>query len=194
MTARDRWTLRQSIIPLSEVSGVGAGNVCEACGAPLPARRGPGRPRLYCAEHATVTARNQMDPQLVSARTPKPPRPPKQCRRCGAELEDRRRWYCDSCREVVNEHRRSTRAGRAPARSSTERGYGGRHKALRRRWALIVEAGYAICARCGRPIIPGTAWDLGHVDADRSQYAGPEHRRCNRATASHKAQRRGRAW
>jgi hypothetical protein len=29
---------------------------------------------------------------------------------------------------------------------------------------------------CGLPITPGQAWDLGHVDGDRSRYARPEHR------------------
>ena len=36
---------------------------------------------------------------------------------------------------------------------------------------------------CGRLIMPGEAWDLGHNDLDRSRYSGPEHSKCNRGTA-----------
>jgi hypothetical protein len=52
----------------------------------------------------------------------------------------------------------------------------------------VVAAGGVSCARCGRLIEPGEPWDLGHVDGDRSRYAGPEHRACNRATAGHRHQ------
>ena len=44
-----------------------------------------------------------------------------------------------------------------------------------------VEAGQAICWRCGKPIAPGTKWHLGHSDVDRHYYAGPEHVRCSTA-------------
>src|SRR4051794_14389578 len=63
------------------------------------------------------------------------------------------------------------------------RGYGGRHQQLRAQFAPRVATGGVRCARCGEPIRPGEAWDLGHVDGDKSRYQGPEHARCNRATA-----------
>jgi hypothetical protein len=64
------------------------------------------------------------------------------------------------------------------------RGYGGDHKAERRRWEPKVAEGRVDCVRCGGPIEQGEAWDLGHYDDDRSRWAGPEHVRCNRATSS----------
>ena len=68
------------------------------------------------------------------------------------------------------------------------RGYGSRHKRLRKSWAPKVRAGKVNCARCGLLIGPGQPWDLGHDDDDRSLYSGPEHRRCNRATLTHAKQ------
>lgn len=66
------------------------------------------------------------------------------------------------------------------------RGYGVTHKRLRAKWARLVEAGDAWCARCGGWIAPGSLWDLGHDDHDRGLYNGPEHRRCNRAAGARK--------
>jgi hypothetical protein len=69
---------------------------------------------------------------------------------------------------------------------TSEHGYGTDHQRLRRVWAQRVSSGGVCCSRCGRPIIPGMLWDLGHDDFDRSRYTGPEHRECNRATSKPK--------
>jgi hypothetical protein len=61
--------------------------------------------------------------------------------------------------------------------------YGYRHRQIRAYFAEQVEQGGVRCARCGGYIRPSDQWDLGHVDGDRSRYAGPEHRSCNRSTA-----------
>lgn len=77
---------------------------------------------------------------------------------------------------------------------TSRRGYGWNHQKLRNRWARDVARGQVECARCGEPIWPEEPWDLGHVDGDKSRYAGPEHRACNRATAAHKVKRRRRVY
>jgi hypothetical protein len=56
--------------------------------------------------------------------------------------------------------------------------YGGDHQAIRR--AVAPYAAGAVCVRCGRPVLPGEAWDLDHRD-DRAGYLGVAHRRCNRS-------------
>lgn len=66
---------------------------------------------------------------------------------------------------------------------TTARGYGAEHQRLRAKYAPLVNRGEATCWRCGDPIQPGTPWDLGHDDNDRTIYQGPEHQRCNRATS-----------
>jgi hypothetical protein len=64
------------------------------------------------------------------------------------------------------------------------RRYGERHQRLRKQLAGRVATGTVACARCGGLIQPGQAWDLGHRDGGEPyEYAGPEHARCNRATA-----------
>jgi hypothetical protein len=71
--------------------------------------------------------------------------------------------------------------------------YGHHHRTTRQHWAPIVAAGHATCWRCGRPITPGTPWDLGHNDTDPTQYQGPEHTACNRAAGARRGNRlRGR--
>ena len=72
---------------------------------------------------------------------------------------------------------------------TVQRGYGASHKRLREAWAHLVSAGGVVCARCGRPIAPGSAWDLGHHDKDRNIYTGPEHARCNRGAPSRRRRR-----
>src|SRR5215831_17366447 len=71
--------------------------------------------------------------------------------------------------------------------TTTQRGYGRGHQGVRSQYEPLVLAGRVACARCGEPILPTDRWDMGHVDGDRSRYAGPEHARCNRATS-------GRRW
>jgi hypothetical protein len=83
---------------------------------------------------------------------------------------------------------------RPRARSTTERGYGAVHQRKRRYLAGFVLTGLTVCSRCGERIRPGEPWDLGHVDGDRLRYAGPEHRRCNRATALRVGGRVSRRW
>ena len=68
-----------------------------------------------------------------------------------------------------------------PRGTTTQRGYGTAHRRERKRWEPRVNAGQADCARCGEPIKPDDAWDLGHTD-DRTAWTGPEHAgRCNRS-------------
>jgi len=69
-----------------------------------------------------------------------------------------------------------------PWMKTAARGYGGLHQKLRAQAKVLVDAGAAVCWRCGLGINPGEPFDLGHDDHDRTAYRGPEHRRCNRAT------------
>jgi hypothetical protein len=52
-----------------------------------------------------------------------------------------------------------------------------------------------VCWRCGEPIPPGAAADLGHVDEEGRERGlpvrYPEHRRCNRRTLSHLVEKHG---
>jgi hypothetical protein len=79
-----------------------------------------------------------------------------------------------------------------PSAKTVARGYGQTHKARRKRWAAQVARGEVSCARCGHPIWPDEPWDLGHNDHDRTLPTHPEHRACNRATATHKVAKRRR--
>lgn len=70
--------------------------------------------------------------------------------------------------------------------STSARGYGWQHQQERKRWAATVDSGNVTCARCGRSIEPGTAWDLDHAP-NGAGYLGPSHARCNRKAGSRKA-------
>lgn len=70
--------------------------------------------------------------------------------------------------------------------------YGHTHRKLRTAWAQQVATGQVTCARCHRPIAPGTPWDLGHAE-DRRTYQGPEHRKCNRSAGQQDTTRINRA-
>ena len=83
--------------------------------------------------------------------------------------------------------RREHRVRSAAKRASDRMRYGRSHQLIRRAWARRVAAGGVNCRRCGLEILPGTPFDLGHVDGDTHRYAGPEHRACNRATAGRTA-------
>src|SRR5262245_43062993 len=76
---------------------------------------------------------------------------------------------------------------RDPRGTRQERGYGVAHQRLRAQWAPLVAAGRVSCARCGKLIEPGAAWDLGHDDHDRRKYRGPEHQSCNRGAPRQRA-------
>ena len=99
---------------------------------------------------------------------------------------------CIECPALVPN---SARAGRCPncnrkreaARgNSNERGYGVQHQKLRASYQRRMTRGEVFtCWRCGLPVDPH-AWDLGHVDGDKSRYRGPEHPACNRATKAHR--------
>ena len=67
------------------------------------------------------------------------------------------------------------------------RKYDRAHRRVRRKYAPVVKAGKAVCARCGKPIAPNELWDLDHDAADPLQrrYLGPSHRSCNRAVVTH---------
>ena len=67
---------------------------------------------------------------------------------------------------------------------STQRGYGARHKALRKQ--LLPHAVGRACSRCGKPMEAGQALHLDHTD-DRRGYKGFAHAECNDRAAGFKA-------
>ncbi len=74
---------------------------------------------------------------------------------------------------------------RATTPTTTQRGYGSKHRRLRQQYAPMVAAGRAQCAEvvCIMPtrwIQPGTPWDLAH-GTTCDTYRGPAHAACNRS-------------
>lgn len=81
-----------------------------------------------------------------------------------------------------------TRARDKARGTRQERGYGAEHDQLRARWQRRLDAGEVVhCWRCQLrgvlTVIDPKAWHLGHDDADRSVYRGPECVPCNLATS-----------
>src|SRR6266496_2308149 len=103
---------------------------------------------------------------------------PRLCARCAQPATSRRHWYCDQCAAAVRPRKEPEAIPK-----TTSKGYGTGHQKLRKRWAIRVARGEVRCARCGGLISPFELWDLGHDDFDRTKYAGPEHRACNRGTS-----------
>lgn len=82
-----------------------------------------------------------------------------------------------------------TRAADQTRGTRHDRGYDATHTRLRGEWAPQVAAGTVACARCRKPIPPGSPWDLGHND-ERTAWTGPEHRYCNRSAGQRASQYR----
>ena len=144
---------------------------CSRAGSPLclseasPLTRGdPRRLRAAAAQDRPADAARQDDHQVTS--------PARVCRH--GEIVPAG-GSCARCQGEKIE--RARRRG-----STTARGYGSAHRALRRRLAPLVASGQMRCARCGEVILPGTPWDLGHADGrpdtlPRSRARGLQSRR-----------------
>ena len=90
-----------------------------------------------------------------------------------------------------SEHKRARDHARGTA---AQRGYGSAHQRERAQWWNRMAAGEQVtCPRCGRPILPGQCWDLGHNDS-RDAWTGPEHAHCNRAAGASNSQRMREHW
>lgn len=146
--------------------------MCEICGkVPTPTRR-----HRYCRDCARSRARRiirtgqgwhsfQPEQRLCG-----------ECQRPYTAYAPHSRFCSDYCGKKSRGVKQSPLHGHA-------------HRKARGRVAPLVASGNATCARCGLPIVPGEPWDLDHDDFDKSRYLGPSHRRCNRATETHKKER-----
>jgi hypothetical protein len=76
-----------------------------------------------------------------------------------------------------------TRARDKARGTRQQRGYDSAHTRLRATYQQRMDSGETFtCWRCTKAIDP-SAWHLGHDDADRSMYRGPECVGCNTATS-----------
>jgi len=106
------------------------------------------------------------------------PRAPKACSFPECDERVTARSYCDEHAATLGKFRDLRRG------TPQQRGYDHAHRKQRARWAPLVARGTVDCWRCGQPIQPDEAWDLGHDDHDRTITRGPEHaRQCNRSSA-----------
>ncbi len=123
-------------------------------------------------------------------------RVPRLCKVCEQPTRSPQSPYCE--RHALEALDRRIRRGRyrknmTPAQlervRARERARGTRiyatseHRNTRKSWIPLVATGSVPCARCGELIRTDEKWHLGHVDGT-NQYAGPEHVRCNCATAT----------
>ena len=104
--------------------------------------------------------------------------PARFCMDCGAlfDRESAPGLRCPACQPAATRQRQK----RPP---SGQRGYGADHRKLRARLIAAFRPGQP-CARCGQPIATTKDAQLGHDDADRTQYRGLEHVRCNESTST----------
>ena len=119
---------------------------------------------------------------------------PRNCPICGVKFRPKRKNQRACGRVCGIKLQALVRTGKAPRATpynpDLAKRYGYSYQKTRAQWKLKVDRGEVHCARCGKWIAPGTPWDLGHDDNDRGVIRGPEHRKCNRATAGRQTQRR----
>jgi hypothetical protein len=117
---------------------------------------------------------------------------------CESATPSKRHRYCkprgERAAKASKHNYARERARRRVRGTSEQRGYGSRHRTRRAAVAPLVAAGAVDCWRCGKRIEVGEPWDLGHSDADRSRYRGPEHAYCNRAAAARRRAMPSREW
>jgi hypothetical protein len=120
---------------------------------------------------------------------------------CEEPVLSNHHWYCKQHREEMLD-KRLRRPGSRPKSPSVAAELRERHRVrtvekrrydqvvynpayrkVRKAYAATVDAGLVDCWRCKTRILAGEPWHLGHVDGDPTRIAGPEHVRCNCATA-----------